>query len=105
MPLAVDGAEPAGEDDTLRRELRRVFGTDAVLDTSAYPDFVDLVICVRSRVLLGECKTPRNRSGTVTQSQIKDSQRALLASWGSDVVLMLTSPEQAVAAVTEALRT
>jgi hypothetical protein len=55
------------------------------------------------RVLLGECKTSRNKSGTVTRSQYQRSQKALLETWGSDVVLVLTSPEQAVRAVQQAL--
>jgi hypothetical protein len=87
----------------IRDALRKVWGDANVIDTSACPGFVDLVMFVRGRVLLGECKTSRNKAGTVTRSQYQKSQKALLETWGSDVVLVLTSPEQAVRAVQQAL--
>ena len=87
----------------IRDALRKAYGEEAVLDTANYPEFVDLVIGVRGRTLLGECKTARNKAGTVAPSQFKKSQVKLLERWQGDAVLVLTSPEQAVAAVASAL--
>ena len=65
--------------------------------------FPDLLIHARGRTLLVECKTSRNRAGTVEPGRIEASQRRFLADWQGDAVLMATTPEQAVRLVLAAL--
>ncbi len=65
--------------------------------------FPDLLVHARGRVILVECKTSRNRAGTVEPGRIEASQRRFLADWQGDAVLMATTPEQAVRLVLAAL--
>ena len=65
--------------------------------------FPDLLVHARGRTLLVECKTSRNRSGTVEPRRVEPSQRRFVTDWQGDAVLMATTPEQAVSLVFAAL--
>lgn len=75
-----------------------------VIDASRVGDgFPDLIVHGRQRVVLVECKQPRNKAGRVTASRVEATQTAFAASWSGGPIVMATSPERAVADVLDAL--
>ena len=76
-----------------------------VIDTSRVGGgFPDLIVHARRQVVLVECKTSRNKAGTVEPKRIEASQHAFATEWQGGAVVMATSPEQAVNLVQAALR-
>lgn len=65
--------------------------------------FPDLLVHARGRTILVECKTSRNKRGTVEPKRIEQSQYDFMREWMGDIVVMATTPEAAVAAVQLAL--
>jgi Holliday junction resolvase len=66
--------------------------------------FPDLIVHHAGRVVLVECKQARNKAGTVTESRVEASQVDFAGRWRGGPIVTATSPDQAVAAVLEALR-